>query len=80
MPEVGVEPTHTCVYWILSPARLPFRHSGEVAGNVARRGVNQSIPLRLSQENRLGQPLSKANRHSAMAATHLATHWEVQRL
>ena len=28
VPEVGVEPTHTCVYWILSPARLPFRHSG----------------------------------------------------
>ena len=28
MPEVGLEPTLTCVNWILSPARLPFRHSG----------------------------------------------------
>ena len=28
VPEVGVEPTHGCPYWILSPARLPFRHSG----------------------------------------------------
>ena len=28
MPEEGLEPTHCCQYWILSPARLPFRHSG----------------------------------------------------
>ncbi len=28
VPEVGLEPTHGCPYWILSPARLPFRHSG----------------------------------------------------
>ena len=28
MPEVGFEPTHTCVWRILSPLRLPFRHSG----------------------------------------------------
>ena len=28
VPEEGLEPTHCCQYWILSPARLPFRHSG----------------------------------------------------
>ncbi len=28
LPEVGVEPTRPCGHWILSPARLPFRHSG----------------------------------------------------
>ena len=28
MPEVGVEPTRPEGHWILSPARLPFRHSG----------------------------------------------------
>src|ERR1035437_6475191 len=28
MPEEGVEPTRPCGHWILSPARLPFRHSG----------------------------------------------------
>ena len=28
MPEVGVEPTRPCGHGILSPARLPFRHSG----------------------------------------------------
>ena len=28
MPEVGLEPTLGCPNWILSPARLPFRHSG----------------------------------------------------
>ena len=28
MPEEGLEPTATCVERILSPSRLPFRHSG----------------------------------------------------
>ena len=28
VPEVGLEPTRPCGHWILSPARLPFRHSG----------------------------------------------------
>ena len=28
MPEVGVEPTRGCPQRILSPPRLPFRHSG----------------------------------------------------
>ena len=28
VPKVGVEPTRPCGHWILSPARLPFRHFG----------------------------------------------------
>ena len=28
VPKVGLEPTRACAHWILSPARLPFRHSG----------------------------------------------------
>jgi hypothetical protein len=28
VPEEGLEPTRCCHHWILSPARLPFRHSG----------------------------------------------------
>ena len=28
VPAEGLEPTHCCQYWILSPARLPFRHAG----------------------------------------------------
>ncbi len=28
VPEVGVEPTHPFRQRILSPSRLPFRHSG----------------------------------------------------
>ncbi len=28
MPEVGLEPTRPCGQRILSPPRLPFRHSG----------------------------------------------------
>lgn len=29
VPEVGVEPTRPCGQRILSPPRLPFRHSGK---------------------------------------------------
>lgn len=29
VPSVGLEPTHSCLYWILSPARLPFHHDGD---------------------------------------------------
>jgi hypothetical protein len=28
VPKVGLEPTRPCGHWILSPARLPFHHSG----------------------------------------------------
>jgi hypothetical protein len=30
IPKVGLEPTRPCGHWILSPARLPFRHFGKV--------------------------------------------------
>ena len=32
MPAEGLEPTHCCQYWILSPARLPFSHAGVLEG------------------------------------------------
>ena len=32
VPEVGIEPTRYCYHRILSPARLPFRHSGPGVG------------------------------------------------
>jgi hypothetical protein len=38
VPEVGLEPTQGCPYRILSPARLPFHHSGTI-------GVNQLLPF-----------------------------------
>src|ERR1700719_1977752 len=28
VPAEGLEPTRSCDHWILSPARLPFRHAG----------------------------------------------------
>ena len=28
VPEAGLEPARPCGQWILSPSRLPFRHSG----------------------------------------------------
>lgn len=36
MPEEGVEPSHPEGRGILSPLRLPFRHSGELPG---RKGI-----------------------------------------
>ena len=34
VPEEGVEPTRPCDQRILSPPRLPFRHSGSVSSKV----------------------------------------------
>jgi hypothetical protein len=51
LPAEGLEPTHCCQYWILSPARLPFRHAG-VSGNGAKeyelRAEAQTFPTRSS--------------------------------
>ena len=53
VPEVGVEPTRPCGHGILSPARLPFRHSGtghdaddtrNVADRPATRGLRSRRP------------------------------------
>ena len=30
MPPVGLEPTSLERHWVLSPARLPFRHGGKL--------------------------------------------------
>ena len=38
MPKVGLEPTRTHVHWILSPARLPFRHFGYIVTHANRVG------------------------------------------
>jgi hypothetical protein len=38
MPEEGVEPTRPCDQRILSPPRLPFRHSGVATANGSNRG------------------------------------------
>ena len=40
VPEEGVEPTRPCDQRILSPPRLPFRHSGAliILGYLASRG------------------------------------------
>ena len=32
VPAEGLEPTRSCDHWILSPARLPFRHAGVLEG------------------------------------------------
>ena len=37
VPEAGLEPAQGCPYRILSPARLPFHHSGTVAKPFTKR-------------------------------------------
>ena len=50
MPAEGLEPTHSCEYWILSPARLPFRHAGVLEGakEYGLRAKAQTLPTRSS--------------------------------
>jgi hypothetical protein len=43
VPEEGVEPSHPFGYWILNPARLPFRHSGKWLPCTSLRLVYQSV-------------------------------------
>ena len=38
VPEVGLEPTQGCPYRILSPARLPFHHSGTAVLFITKQG------------------------------------------
>ena len=38
VPEVGLEPTQGFPYRILSPARLPFHHSGTEALLITKHG------------------------------------------
>ncbi len=46
MPEVRVELTRGCPHRILSPARLPFRHSGRVGENIVELPSAETIHAR----------------------------------
>ena len=50
MPAEGLEPTRSCDHWILSPARLPFRHAGVLEGakEYELRAEAQTVPTRSS--------------------------------
>ena len=50
VPAEGLEPTRSCDHWILSPARLPFRHAGllEGAKEYEFRGEPQTVPTKSS--------------------------------
>ena len=54
VPKVGVEPTRPCGHWILSPARLPFRHFGISHNNL--RGESLPMTYRNQQVHRLEIP------------------------
>ena len=40
VPEVGLEPTQGFPYRILSPARLPFHHSGTVTNSITNKAAS----------------------------------------
>src|SRR6185312_12092462 len=48
VPEEGVEPTRPCDQRILSPPRLPFRHSGTVHVNLSYRETSRN-PVNLHE-------------------------------
>jgi hypothetical protein len=50
-PEEGVEPTRPCDQRILSPPRLPFRHSGPRLGKVTRRRAPLKPQLLIAVRN-----------------------------
>ena len=45
VPEAGLEPAHGYPYRILSPARLPFHHSGTraIIDNQPRAGIQERM-------------------------------------
>src|SRR6266404_8701439 len=50
LPAEGLEPTRSCDHWILSPARLPFRHAGVLEGakEYELRAEAQTLPTKSS--------------------------------
>ena len=48
VPEVGFEPTRSCLRQILSLLRLPFRHSGSIQSCILLRPQHLRNPLRLA--------------------------------
>jgi hypothetical protein len=50
VPAEGLEPTRSCDHWILSPARLPFRHAGVLEGakEYEHRAEPQPLPTKSS--------------------------------
>src|SRR5947208_319440 len=51
VPAEGLEPTHSCEYWILSPARLPFRHAGVL--ETERKNTSFAPKLKRFRSNRV---------------------------
>src|ERR1700716_1643153 len=50
LPAEGLEPTRSCDHWILSPARLPFRHAGVLERE--RKNTNLAAKLKRFPLNR----------------------------
>src|SRR5436190_21653272 len=66
LPAEGLEPTRSCDHWILSPARLPFRHAGVSKGSerirTSRRSSNASDQIERLETARRAKNFSQNNR------------------
>src|SRR5438105_14926961 len=66
LPAEGLEPTRSCDHWILSPARLPFRHAGVSKGSErirsSRPSSNASDQIERLQTARWPENFAQNNR------------------
>ena len=74
VPEEGVEPSLPCGNWILSPAHLPFRHSGKCLCSLSLR---QSPSLVKGQFTLSAQRVSKGGCSSVLSADRVAVAGKV---
>src|SRR5438876_12167420 len=66
VPAEGLEPTRSCDHWILSPARLPFRHAGVSKGSerirTSQRSSNASHQIERLQTARRSKDFAQNDR------------------
>src|SRR5437773_12078844 len=66
VPAEGLEPTRSCDHWILSPARLPFRHAGVSKGSerirTSQRSSNASYQIERLQTARRSKDFAQNDR------------------
>src|SRR5947207_11556319 len=66
LPAEGLEPTRSCDHWILSPARLPFRHAGVSKGSerirTSQRSSNASHQIERLQTARRSKDFAQNDR------------------
>jgi hypothetical protein len=68
MPEARVELARGCPRWILSPLRLPFRHSGPAGSSPPKMKFATAATDRSSMPSRREQPIEESHSPAIPAA------------